>query len=174
MEKNEKVFEALLFRLEPDLPDTERRYAQLRLKMVKFFSWRRCEDPDGLADETLSRAIRNISLGEEIHADNPYSYIYGIAKYVFMEYLREKTRRRKLTEDLAEQAQSYSEDWEDCRKLCLQKLPPEKLSLLKQYYKGEEDREVLANALNLSLNALRLQVHRIKQELRACLKECLK
>jgi RNA polymerase sigma factor (sigma-70 family) len=173
MDKNQPPFEALLLRLELDYPDHEKRYKQLRLKMVKFFAWKRCEDPDGLADETISRAVKNLGAGEEIRTDKPYSYIYAIAKNVFMEYIREKKKREVIINDLPDHLQSSSEDSQDCRAQCLQKLSNDKLRLLQQYYVGEESREMLARSLNISLNALRLQVHRLKQELRTCNEECL-
>src|ERR1051325_9170827 len=173
MDKNQQAFEALLLRLEPDYPDQKKRYKQLRLKMVKFFVWRRCEDPDGLADETISRAVKNLSEGEEIRADNPYPYIYAIAKHVFMEYLREKRKLEIIVSDLPDHLLSYPEETQGCRKQCLQKLSEDKLSLLQKYYMGEESREILAQSFKISLNALRLQVHRLKQELRACEKDCL-
>jgi DNA-directed RNA polymerase specialized sigma24 family protein len=173
MDKNHQAFEALLLRIEPGFSDSEKRYKQLRIKMVKFFAWRRCEDPEGLADETIGRVVKNLNMGEEIRADNPYSYIYAIAKYVFMEYIREKKKREIIVNDLPEHIQTYSENSQDCRTQCLQKLPKDKLSLLHRYYLGEENREVLAQYLNISLNALRLQVHRLKQELRVCEEECL-
>ena len=172
MDKNQRAFEALLLRLEPGCPDHEKRYKQLRLKMVKFFAWKRAEDPDGLADETISRAVKKVSEGEEIRADNPYSYIYAIAKHVFMEYLREKKKREIIVSDLTDHLRSYTEESQDCRTQCLQKLSEDKLILLQKYYMGEESREMLAQSFNISLNALRLQVHRLKQELRACEKDC--
>src|SRR4029079_14400249 len=92
-DKNQQAFEALLLRLEPSYPDQEKRYKQLRLKMVKFFAWKRCEDPDSLADEKIGRAVKNLSAGEDIRAENAYSYIYAIAQHVFMEYIREKKKR---------------------------------------------------------------------------------
>ncbi len=173
MDKNQQAFEALLLRIEPSFSDPEKRYKQLRSKMVKFFAWRRCEDPDGLADETVGRVVKNLNMGEEIRADNPYSYIYAIAKHVYMEYIREKKKREIIESDLPDHLQSYSENSQDCRTQCLQKLPKDKLSLLHRYYLGEEAREILAKYLNISLNALRLQVHRLKQDLRACEEECL-
>lgn len=173
MDKKQPSFEALLLRLEPDYPDPEKRYKQLRLKMVKFFAWKRCDDPDGLADETISRAVKNLSAGEELRTDKPYSYIYGIAKNVFMEYIRERKKREVIINDLPDHLQSNSEDAQDCRAQCLQNLSGDKLRLLQQYYSGEETREILAQSLNISLNALRLQVHRLKQDLRTCYEKCL-
>ena len=173
MDNNQQAFEALLLRLEPDYPDPHTRYKQFRLKMVKFFAWRRCEDPDGLADETIGRAIKNISAGEEIRADKPYSYIYAIAKHVFMEYIRDNKKRETIVNSLSDNLQSHSANLQDCRAQCLQKLSSDKRKLLEQYYMGEETREKLAQMLDISLNALRLKVHRLKADLRICYEECL-
>jgi DNA-directed RNA polymerase specialized sigma24 family protein len=173
MDKNQQAFEALLLRLEPNHSDPEKRYKQLRLKMVKFFAWHRCEDPDGLADETISRAVKTLSTGEEIRAEHPYAYVYAVARNVFMEYLREKKKREMVINDLPDRLRNYSEGPPDCKISCLQKLSQDKLSLLRQYYLEKETRERLARSLNMSLNALRLQVHRLKRELRNCEKECL-
>src|ERR1043165_9784733 len=84
------IFDNLFRLLEPDAGSVEQGFRQCRLKLVKFFAWRHCEDPDNLADETISRLLRNVHNGQEILADNPYSYVYGIASNVFREYLRDK------------------------------------------------------------------------------------
>lgn len=173
IDKNSQAFEALLLRLEPSLPDPEKRYKQLRSKMVKFFGWKRCEEPESLADETIGRTARNLGAGEAIHADNPYSYIYAIARNVFREYLRDKKKREMISNNLPDHTQTYCEDSQDCRKECLHGLSRDKRSLLQHYYAGEETRDRLAQSLNMSLNALRLQIHRLKQELRACEEQCL-
>jgi RNA polymerase sigma factor (sigma-70 family) len=173
MDKNSQALEALLLRLEPGFPDSEKRYKQWRLKMVKFFAWKRCEDPEALADETIGRTVKNLSAGEEIRADNPYAYIYAIAKNVFLEYLRDKQKREVVINNLPDQVQSHSDASADCRKECLHTLPQDKRSLLQRYYMDEESREMLAKSLNISLNALRLQIHRLKQELRICEERCL-
>jgi RNA polymerase sigma factor (sigma-70 family) len=173
MKTDQGTFNELLLRLEPDCPDLEKSYKQLRLKLVKFFSWRRCEDPDSLADETIVRAIKNLHNGEEVRSSKPYSYIYAIATNVFREYLRARKKSDEITGNLADPATVLSEDENDCRWQCLQTLAPDKLRLLERYYLSEENREMLAQSLNVSTNALRLQIHRIKNELRECHKACL-
>jgi len=173
MDKNAQAFEALLLRFEPGFTDSGKRYKQLRLKMVKFFGWKRCEDPESLADETIGRMVKNLNAGEALHIDNPYAYIYAIAKHVFMEYLREKRKREAMINNLPDHLQSHSEEEEDCRKECLRGLSRDNRSLLQRYYAGEEARARLAESLDLTLNALRLRIHRLKQELRACEERCL-
>lgn len=173
MNINEDIFNKLLARLEPTLPTSEARYKQLRLKMIKYFDWKRCEDAEGLADETIVRTAKSLMAGKEILADNPYFYIYAVAKNIYKEYVRKQIKREKLLDDLLDPT-PLAETSQDCSGECLQKLSPDKLNLLRQYYLNIKDREALAQELNISLNALRLQVHRLKKELRDCYEKCRK
>lgn len=171
---NEEAFNRLLCRLEPGYSSPNGKYTHFRYKLIKFFAWRRCEDPEGLADETIGRLINNINAGREIHADNAYSYIYAIAVNLFKEYLREKKKNQQVFENLLPDYIQVSEAVRDCRRLCLQGLSEDKTQLLEEYYSDEKSREELARRQGISLNALRLQVHRIKNELRGCYHKCLK
>jgi DNA-directed RNA polymerase specialized sigma24 family protein len=173
MDINEEAFEIFLQRLEPKLSDSKARYKNLRLKMTRFFEWKRCQDAEDLADETINRTMSFLILGKEIHAENPYSYIYGVANNIYKEYVRKQIKREKLIRDLPDRL-APAEDLQDCRIQCLQKLPPEKLKLLNQYYLNVEERDALPSELGLTVNALRLQIHRLKKELKLCHEECRK
>jgi DNA-directed RNA polymerase specialized sigma24 family protein len=122
----------------------------------------------------VSRTIRNITKGEEIRSVNPYSYVYAIAMNVFREYLREKKRRESLTNDLPDPSPHGSEIVGDCRKECLERLSLSKRALLHRYYVDAEASQSIALSLNITVNALRLQIHRIKNDLRVCYEECSK
>jgi DNA-directed RNA polymerase specialized sigma24 family protein len=174
VEENQGLIDELLLLLEVEQPTSEKRYKQLRLKLVKFFAWRRCEDPEGLADETVSRTLRNIIGGEKIYSDKPYSYVYGIAMNVFREYLREKKKQENLANELPGSSPYVPEIAEDCRKDCFDRLSRGKQAMLHRYYVDGEASERIALSLNVTVNALRLQIHRIKNELRACHEECSK
>jgi DNA-directed RNA polymerase specialized sigma24 family protein len=176
MESNsdQTVFEKLFRLFEPDEQSVELGFQRCRLKLFKFFVWRHCEDPESLADETISRLLKNVRAGQEISADNPYSYVYAIAINVFKEYLRGKKKSGILTDidELRETAPPVTAA--DCKKQCLEQLSPEKLELLARYYLDDDDRNDIAREQGLSLNALRLQIHRIKLGLKRCWKDCLK
>ena len=176
MESNsdQTVFKKLFRLLEPDEQSVEQGFQRCRLKLFKFFVWRHGEDPDNLADETISRLLKNVRAGQEISAENPYSYVYAIATNVFKEYLRAKKKSGILTDidELRESALPVPAA--DCKKQCLEKLSPEKLELLARYYLDHDDRNDIAREKGLSLNALRLQIHRIKLGLKRCWKDCLK
>jgi DNA-directed RNA polymerase specialized sigma24 family protein len=159
--------------LEPNARSIEEGFRQCRFKLIKFFAWRYCEDPDNLADETVSRLLKNVRAGQEISADNPYSYVYAIAVNVFKEYLRAR-KKGEVLRDLDEAREiAAPPPADDCKKQCIEELQREKRELLARYYL-DDDRDGIAREQGLSLNALRLQVHRIKQGLRRCCEDCRK
>lgn len=173
MDINEEVFEKILARLEPDLGDSTARYKQFRLKVIKFFQWKYCGDAEMLADETIARTIKNIIRGEEIQADNPYVYVFVIAKHVYNEYVRKEIKTRALLTNFPPPDSEAAES-DDCRIECLLKLPPHKLKLLQEYFLDEKSSQQLAEELNTTLNGLRLQIFRLKKELGSCYDECRK
>ena len=160
--------------LEPDARSTEEGFRQCRLKLIKFFAWRRCEDPDNLADETVSRLLKNVRAGQEISSDNPYSYVYAIAVNVFKEYVRAKKKGASLTDLDEARHVVVPPTTDDCKKQCFEQLSREKRELLLRYYLDDDEPNHIASDHGLSLNALRLQVHRIKQGLRRCCEDCRK
>jgi DNA-directed RNA polymerase specialized sigma24 family protein len=169
----DQKFDNLLLKLEPDFPDSASRYKRFRSKIVKFFEWKRCEDAEELADETITRALNNLFSGTEILADSPYAYIYAIAANVYREYIRKQIRKETLLRKAKERIVT-AEQVQDCRTQCLQRLAESKSKLLQRYYLDPEDREAIAAELNLTLNALRLQIHRLKKELKDCYEECIR
>jgi DNA-directed RNA polymerase specialized sigma24 family protein len=171
---DQAVFDRLFQLLERDAQSVEEGYLYCRFKLVKFFAWRRCEDPDSLADETISRLLKNVQSGQEISSDKPYSYVYAIATNVFREYIRAKKKDLALVAIDEARGIGITTVEDDCQRQCVEKMPIEKRELLARYYLDDEDREVIANESGLSLNALRLQVHRIKHGLKRCVEECRK
>lgn len=167
------AFDEFLTRLEPRQPDADSRYKRLRMKLVKFFSWRNCHDPEALADETIQRTVGKVQSGEGPRITHPYSYVYGIAWNVFKAYLAEKKRSEQVVQTLPELFEQDSDQWYDCRRQCLQELSPEKLSLIREYYLKGESAERMAQASGMTVNALRLQVYRIKNQLRECYIRCV-
>ena len=74
-------------------PDPERageEYERLRSRFLSFFSGRRCNAADELADETINRVILKSS---EETIDNKLAYCYGVARNVYRESLRKERTR---------------------------------------------------------------------------------
>lgn len=168
------AFDRLLQALEPEALSVSDGFRRCRSKLVRFFYWRRCEDPDNLADETTSRLLKNILSGQEISIHRPYSYVYAIARHVFQEYRRARVKAGIET-DIDELRETPApQGREDCYSICLSQLSAEKREFLEQYYLDSIDREQFASDKGLTLNALRLQVFRYKTNLRLCVDNCLK
>lgn len=129
-------------------------------------------DAEELADETILRLVNNINTGKEIRTNKLYSYVYGIAQNVFLEYIRSRKKSEALSSAIIELVTTAQQSF-DCQKICWHKLPHEKRATLEEYYSGE-DREKLAERYKITLNALRLHVHRIKKDLKQCYEECEK
>lgn len=171
-DNNNQPFDEFLCRLEPDEKFPAAQYRQLRRKLIKYFAWRKCEDPETLADETITRLVKNVNKGPEIRAANPYAYVYGVAKNIFREYVKEKQKDRDVINRWEPSYSPVAETVLDCRRLCMESLSEDKVELLMQYL-GQRDRQMMAGLKGISVNALRLQIHRIKNEIRDCYEKCL-
>lgn len=171
MVKPPDSFDELLMRMEPGCSGAEEAYKRCRHKLIKFFQWRSCEDSEGLADDTVARLVQNHSSGTEIHSHNQYSYLYGIAFHVFQEFLRQK-RKVEQIKDNWRLPGHIPDKYLDCKKMCFEALSSDKQELLERYYGSNATPDDIAKALGISVGALRLRIHRIKEELRPCYRNC--
>jgi RNA polymerase sigma factor (sigma-70 family) len=171
MNTNADAFELFLSRLEPELPSSSERYLRLRNKLIKFFQWKHCKDPEGLADETIGRTVKNLYAGDQI--DKPSSYVYAVATNIFREYVRREARLSEI-HDSSEPGFEESDAFGDCARHCFDKLSDDKKALLEQYYSDEEGRGEMAGRLGVSLAGLRTRIHRIRAEARECYQKCIK
>src|SRR5262249_38074781 len=55
------------------------KYEQVRLRLLKLFTWRGCTPPHEFVDRTVERVIRRVSDGGEHTVAEPYQYFYGVA-----------------------------------------------------------------------------------------------
>ncbi len=158
------------------------KYLELRRRLVCYFDRKNCVAPDDLADETLSRVARRLREEGGILDAAPAQYCYIVARYVFLEYLRDAERRAVSLEALPEigAPASPSASTEDASTLnwlerCLENLPSADRDLIFEYYRGEErvkidNRHSLAARLGLTMNALSIRACRIRQRLENCVR----
>jgi DNA-directed RNA polymerase specialized sigma24 family protein len=170
MTKTQDSFEQFLTRLEPQLPTAAEQYAQLRNKLIRYFKWNNCDDPDGSADETIRRLVKNIYSGHAV--DKPSGYVYAIAKNVFREHLRKQKRLVTISDDLVPPS-GEPDRFIECARHCVARLPDDKRQVLEQYYSDVEGRAEMAKRMGTSLPALRIKVHRIRAEVKDCYKKCI-
>src|SRR6202008_1561467 len=88
---SQEAFDALLDWLDSDRELAGIKYEQIRSRLIKFFTGRGCIDPEELADETINRVTSKLSEIRKEFTGDPALYFYGVAKLVYMEYLRRKT-----------------------------------------------------------------------------------
>lgn len=190
----QKDFEALLTWLSSDKKQAAVMYENIRQKLLKFFEWRGCFHAEECTDQTIDRVMLKVSQGEEIRTKNQYLYFLGVARNVLLEYWKTEKKKTTSLDDMSpfqmpsidpeenEHQQSAEELWQkrlSCVKLCLHKLPEEKRMVITGYYQGKkrakiENRQRLAQWLQLSENALRIRSYRIREELETCIQGCMK
>lgn len=182
-----EAFDHLLASLDADRELAGQKYESVRRKLIEFFEARGSYSPASDVDETINRVARRLDEGEIIQDFN--GYFYGVARLLLKENLRARDKE-PIALDLApspivlphdeEQAQRHKEGelQLECFELCLSKLSAPHRLLIVEYYREEqgvkiERRKRQAEALNMSLNALRLRACRIRAQLGDCIMSCL-
>jgi RNA polymerase sigma factor (sigma-70 family) len=188
----EDALTRLLTQLDPDRERAAEKYEAIRGKLMNFFKWRGCLQFAEYADRTIDLVARKITEGAEIQPRSPSAFFYGVAVILLKEHWRKTAKEQTLTsqtesrntsddpEKIREQAETVQEKETRlaCLSRCLGELPPDSVSLIKQYYtEGEvldkEQRKQIAQRLNLSATALRSRAFRVRGELERCVKKCL-
>jgi RNA polymerase sigma factor (sigma-70 family) len=185
----EEAFRRFLAWLDEGTDSSGERYLEMRKRLVRYFDNKQCITADDLADETLNRVARRLEEEGTITDASPAHYCYIVAKFVFLEHLRE-VRPQVDAEDsdldsLAHSSgggPSQNEDITaqerlDCLDDCLQKLPSGDRTLILEYYQGEQREKIqrrreLAEQLTLSPNALNIRACRIRVRLEECVVKC--
>jgi DNA-directed RNA polymerase specialized sigma24 family protein len=183
----QKAFDNLLARLDPDRNTASDKYEILRFKLVMFFERRACLDPQALTNETIDRVSRRLEEGQVI--EDLTRYAYGVAKLVYMEYLKALEEERKMLANLPPpDAPEPEPDPEagfqlqlkmNCLKSCLNRLSDDERDLIIRYYPEKDSEKInsrkkLAEEKGVQLNALRIRAHRIRKRLEKCIRKCIK
>ena len=181
-----EAFERLLDSLDANRERAGEKYENVRRKLIEFFEARGSNSPADHADQTINRVARRLDEGEGVKDLSAYSY--GVARLLLKETLRGRGKE-PLTLDLAPAPLIVTDDDEDerrhleearlkCFEVCLSNLPAASRVLIIEYYREEkgikiEQRKRQADALNMSLNALRLRACRIRAGLGDCINSCI-
>ncbi len=166
-------------------------YVEMRRRLRDYFARKNCHPADDLADETLTRVARRLEEEGITRAETPARYCYIVARFVFLEYVRDTKAHPMVTHasgDVAPppSAQSAADAAEAagrrerllaCLQKCLQELDPLNRRIITRYYIGSErvkidNRRELAESLGLSPNALTIRACRIRARLEACVRRC--
>ena len=186
-----EAFDRLLVLLNPDRRRAAEEYELLRQVLIRFFQWRGWADAEDLADEVFDRVARRLSEDVEIH--NPRPFFYGVARRVHLERREHSANKVVPLDSVPALADANSNpstmgDRDACERdlerrhlytsRCLQELPPEARRLFLDYHQGEGSvriarRKRLASELGVSMNALRIRISRIAEDVATCVERHL-
>jgi DNA-directed RNA polymerase specialized sigma24 family protein len=142
-----------------------------------------------MAVECMLRVAGKCASIDGAARESPSGYFYGVARNVLHEWWRLETRDTKgrglLREELARAGPEDGRLWSRketvhlCLDRCMGRLTPRARHAALAYYseQGEARSEChrkLAGELGKSMNALRIEVHRIRAVLRQCVLACLR
>ena len=184
-----RAFDKLLACLDPDLNEAARKLLDIRRRLQKFFECNRCPDPDELVDMTIDRGARRIDEGVEVR-ELP-SYLTQIARFVLKEHwaspqkkideIEEEGSGSLLAAPTVDDAWNEKEEQEE-RLECLEKcsgqlVPVERQRVIDYYYaQGRakiDKRKRMAADLRITLGNLRVRMHRTRERLEECIRDCL-
>ena len=169
--------------------EAEARYLEVVRKLVCFFAGRGCGDAEDLAMESVLRVAGKCGAVDASGYTDRIGYFYGVGRNVLHEWrrdsLRESTKHEGLGRELRRLSSSDPESWSNkeavhrCLELCMTKLPYRARRLMLSYYQEERAAKIeghrrLAGELGKSVNALRIEVHRIRHTLRQCVVGCVR
>ena len=175
------AFDGFLATLDRDRDKAGEKYEYIRLKLLKYFQWCGSAAPDIDADETINRVTRRIYEGQDVY--NLTGYIYGVAKLVHAESLKRRNQVRAIDEGSLIELPSIGVEaqianYQECLERCLGRLTDEDRDVITEYYRYKKTEKVdcrkrLAARLGISLNTLRVKMHRQRLNLEACVEKCL-
>jgi RNA polymerase sigma factor (sigma-70 family) len=163
--------------------EAEARYLEVTRKLVCYFAGRGCRDADDLAMTTVLRVAARCRTVDSSGFEDRTGYFYGVARNVLHEALRASEREEKTGDQLRIEFLRLSipdpNAWKEtevvhrCLDECLAKLTSRARRLLMSYYDSEggekiEGHRMLAEEYGKSVNALRIEVHRVRKAVRQC------
>jgi DNA-directed RNA polymerase specialized sigma24 family protein len=184
MESPESM-QAFLNWLGGDTASGARRYEEIRQRLILLFRYRGCHIAEELADETIDRTARAVLKPDFQFEGDCLAYFRGVARNVYLEWMRKEQRTR--TEPIPESgleapaestAAEIDGDPQFCLDQCLNRFPAARKILLIRYYQSDkrakiDGRQILAQEMGIGLNALRIQVFRLRNSLRKCINGCM-
>jgi DNA-directed RNA polymerase specialized sigma24 family protein len=174
-------FQRFLAWLDEGVDSQGRRYVEMRRRLVSYFARKRCVASEDFADETLNRVARRLEEEGGITDTAPARYCYIVARFVFLESLRQPRAETNAHPGVFIQPAPEEPDaapLADCLETCLQQLAAADRELILSYYTTEprlkaDQRRKLAASLGMTANALAIRACRIRDKLEACVNGCL-
>src|SRR5437660_7899310 len=131
----QEAFDRLLDWLDADRDRAGKKYETVRLRLIKIFTCRGCTEAEDLADETINRVTAKVEEVAENYSGDPALYFYGVAQKVHLEYLRKRQTPQVTAPVLPPEE---TEEEYECLERCIERLPPDYLRLVIEYYQQEK------------------------------------
>lgn len=165
--------------LDPDPDRAGVKFLEIGTRVTKILVRRQCYAAEELWDETVNRVCHRVKDVAPTYVGDPALYFYAVARLVHLEWLNEEKRKREGIDP--PNRPDPNEDIErihSCLETCLQELSAKDHEMILKYYEKEErakieQRKEVAEKLGITLNSLRMRVHRINGHLRKCILACL-
>jgi DNA-directed RNA polymerase specialized sigma24 family protein len=176
----QEAFASFLLWLSPDPGQAAREYLGIRQTLMKFFVRKGCAHAEELSDRTLDRVVLIVHREREKYP-TPISLCCGVARRVWLEYLREVTPVALDDDNFPAPVQPHDDFTEHevkCLEHCLDQLPVRDRELITQYHQFQgrqkiETRKHLAE-IHGGLNKLRITAFRIRARLHDCISSCMR
>jgi RNA polymerase sigma factor (sigma-70 family) len=168
--------------------EAEAKCLEITRKLVCFFAGRGCPEADDLAADTIVRVAVKCGTVTVARDEDRTGYFYGVARNVLHEWQRrvshEASKHQALRREPSLLPVPDFQSWKEkeaadrCLRQCLEKLPPRARNLVLGYYAADKAEKIechrkLAGQFRKTVNALRIEVHRIRTTLRECVTGCL-
>jgi hypothetical protein len=179
-------FEALLQSLGADRDEAGKKYLEARFRLINFFQRSNAPRAEDLADRTLDRVAHIV---RQRQVEDISTFIWGVAKNILREFWKLSTpigidpiRENLLPSPLLMEPLYENKQKHDCLDRCINKLRDQDKRLFREYFivAGEYEsrteqtlyRRRLADNRSLTIEALHVKAHRLRQEVRRCCLEC--
>lgn len=179
----QEAFDELLAWLNPDREQAGRNYEDIRNKLIRILMHRGCTLAEDLADKTINLVARKVHEIKVYYVGDPALYFYGVVRNVYSEYCKGQLESVPVTPEMLPVAPVEKLDDSDpehnCLEKCLGKLTLPNRELILEYYREKEGAKIehhkeMAQRFNMTLNALRILMCRLRAGLKECMRECLK
>lgn len=185
IELPERALRALLRALDPaDDPESQaagEAYVALQEKLTRFFERRGARAPDELAFETLRRVALRLANGVEL-TTSLNAFVFGFAKNILREFWRvAQDEELPAIDPEAERETPVEREerqvLERCLARCARIVGEEEYEQLLRFhaYDGARriaERKALALEQGKTVNAVRIQAHRLRKQMLECLEAC--
>jgi DNA-directed RNA polymerase specialized sigma24 family protein len=183
-------FLKLLDWLDPNHEKAAKKYEQIRRALIKIFISHGFSNAEDIADLTIDRVVSKIDEISASFEGEKIKYFVKVARFIQIE--QSKRRDFQIDEEIIVNRQNFltsqndeNTPWNeftkkqiDCLEGCLNKLRAKDRQLILEYYNTGnsqtkiKEHRILAEKKTISLNALRIQIFRIKRKLLECTKKC--